>query len=170
MEFVCPHCSQAVQVEPLAGAQMFICPTCGGEFLVAGQDGSMEPAEVVSVEESSDRADELDGVRIRQLSQAKRAAIRGRSMCLIGAMFCIVGAIQLGIDVVRDMLSRQNNWLTAMYLLVAIGLLILAGVLLRKARELNVEAKRSSLPPPTSKPDFSTLDDGSQRWKDLEKL
>jgi len=32
------------------------------------------------------------------------------------------------------------------------------------------EANESRIAPPSAPPDFSTLGDGSQRWKDLDKL
>jgi hypothetical protein len=45
-----------------------------------------------------------------------------------------------------------------------------AGYFGSRARELRREAKASALPEPTTPPDFSTLDDGSKHWKNLEDV
>jgi hypothetical protein len=41
---------------------------------------------------------------------------------------------------------------------------------MRRAIVLHREATQSYLKDPTTTPDFSTLSDGSQRWKNLEDL
>ena len=39
-----------------------------------------------------------------------------------------------------------------------------------RAIALHREAKKSALPDPTTPPDFSMLDNGSQRWKRLDEV
>lgn len=169
-DYVCPGCSQTVHVLPAAQAQLYACPACGNEFIVAGQDGSTDLPSDEPVVEVRDRSAELDNVRIRQLSQAKRAANRARSFCLIGMLFSIVGTVQLIIRVISDGVHHRAGLLTGIYALVAIVLATLAVILYRKSRGFAAEARRSTLHPPDHPPDFTTLGDGSQRWRDLEKL
>jgi predicted RNA-binding Zn-ribbon protein involved in translation (DUF1610 family) len=168
VDYICPNCSQTVQVTPSDEAQLYSCPACGNEFVVAGADGSTELSESTKDQAHDDRSDKLDNIRIRQLSQVKRATNRARSIGLIVVLFCAVAAIQVGINVVRDVWTGQNSWKTGLYCLI-VALLAWVGVSLwRKTRQLRAESGSSSILPPEKPPDFSNLDDGSRRWKELE--
>jgi hypothetical protein len=114
---------------------------------------------------------ELDGLRIRQLTALRRGAIRARSWCLITAVVCIVGTVQLLINTVQIM-SRNHSWTwrATAYLLVAIGGCIAAIISLRRAQILKREIDKPLLDDPSTPPDFSTLSDGTQRWKSLENI
>lgn len=117
------------------------------------------------------RAAELDGLKIRQLSSLRRGAIRARSWCLIAAGVGAVGAVQLVIKAVRNIRHAHALTLRAVgFLLFAVVGTLLAIALLRRAAALKREVGKSSLPAPVTPPDFSTLNDGSERWKDLEDM
>lgn len=159
--YLCPHCSQTVQIMPADVAAEWTCPHCGQTFVVGESSESLD---------DGGRADELDGVRIRQLSHARRSAYRARSFCLIGALFCAVGVVQLTLDLLAAVLRHEAGWLSVALAIVD-GLLLWGMLhLLRAARRLGIEARRSTLEPTDHPPDFSSLGDGSQRFDDLEKM
>jgi hypothetical protein len=121
--------------------------------------------------EKSDHPPELDGLRIRQLTALRRGAIRSRSWCLITAAVCIVGTVQLLINIVQVIRYEHSLGLRAMgYLLVAIGGCIAAIFSIWRAQILKREIDKPLLDEPKNPPDFSTLSDGSERWKSLENI
>ena len=132
-----------------------------------------------AADETSDAAaaaaahrDELDGVRIRQLAAVRRGAFRARSYALVVTAGCIVVAIQLLFMTVEA--ARGGGWglMTTGYVLFAVALLLVAAHFGRRVRELSEELNAPApLPPePPGGPDFSTLSDGSQQWKNLEDI
>jgi hypothetical protein len=108
------------------------------------------------------RSDELDGLRIRRLAAVRKAAYRARSYCIIASVACLVLAIQLGWTAVHRKSAVPG--------LIAIAAVICCVSLLKRSRRLHREATQSSLEIPAIPPDFSTLSDGSQRWKDLDNI
>src|SRR5688500_20375866 len=81
-----------------AGEQAHHPPENPGE---ATPNDAHEPGE-------DERADELDGLRIRQLSALRRGAYRGRSYALIGVGACVVTAIQLLLMMIAHV--RGRGW------------------------------------------------------------
>ncbi|MGD1276417.1 MAG: hypothetical protein ABR964_04240 [Tepidisphaeraceae bacterium] len=115
-------------------------------------------------------SDELDGMRIRRLAALRRAAYRSRSYCLIALGVCLVGAVQLVINAIHR-LWLGGGWVRpVLYVMAAAGLLALGTWCAHLAVKFGRQAKQSSILPPTSPPDFSILDDGSQRTRHLEQL
>jgi hypothetical protein len=114
-------------------------------------------------------SDELDGIRIRRLAAERRAAYRARSHCIIGAAACFVLELQLVWMLWRRSSTAFGPWAFAYY---ATAVLAAAGVLYfsRRAMQLHREANRRVLDEPVTPPDFSTLSDGSQRWKNLDDI
>ena len=112
--------------------------------------------------EPHDREHELSELRIRAIAYERRAATRTGSYFLIAACGCLVGAAQFVYLSIRD--SRP------MRMIVAALLLILAITLGLRARSIRQRARQSSIPQPPAEPDFSTLSDGSQQWKNLEEI
>jgi hypothetical protein len=112
---------------------------------------------------------ELDALRIRQVSQARRSALRAAAYCRVGALVCAACAV--------DLLGRSAYWFfahgavllpLALYGLPTALLAVLVRWLLLKAGRLSHEAG-SGLPLTSSAPpDFSTLGDGSQRAGSIE--
>src|SRR5947208_2170169 len=78
--FTCPHCQREVAVDPAEPHPFIRCPYCGGEFAVPREapEEDDEEAEARRRDEAAREA-ELDGMRIKQISANRRAAIRARS-------------------------------------------------------------------------------------------
>ena len=168
--YACPHCAQAVEVAVGTGALLVACGNCGGEFVVAGPDGSTELS-VPLAEVPVDHEDELDGLRIRQMVVARRAAYRSRSYCFIGLAICVVGSVQLVLNAVGLLRSGGGRGKAVAYLLVVAAAVMaitwLTGRIIALTREIRQSAVASS---PSAPPDFSPLSDGSQQWQNLERL
>jgi hypothetical protein len=164
MRVVCPHCGLELEVGPAEGERAVECPACGGEFVVPGPDGVPEY-------ESAERPEpELDALRVRQIVMARRAAIRGRTYMLLGAMLCAVGLAKLVTMIVPAV--RQEGWSRYAIGCGIFAVLAAMGAIycLRRAAELNKESKSTPLPESATPPDFTTLSDGSQHVRNLEAL
>ena len=120
----CPHCAEAIECTLADRPQIASCPYCSGAFMLPAADGSTLPVARVDGEsqfvvddtaaaerrrEERDR-NELDGLRIRQIAVARRAANRSRSYCLMIAFAAVVGAIQLAWNSVH--MLRHDGWNT----------------------------------------------------------
>jgi hypothetical protein len=114
--------------------------------------------------------DELDGLRIRQLAALRRAAYRSRSYCFIAFAAAVVAAIQLIVNAVHHLQWHQSIRRPLLYLCAAITLLVAARFFALLTLKFHREANPPPLPPPTTKPDFSPLGDGSHHAKNLEQL
>lgn len=121
--------------------------------------------------ESTDARDaELDGLRIRRISQSKRSCHRAHSYALIGGFACVVIFAQL----IYLIISRvQNSGVSSA--VVAYALMIPLSVwsalfFFRRAGKYKVEAESNRLNDPAMPPDFSTLSDGSQRWDNFDRI
>ena len=115
------------------------------------------------------REDDLDALRIRQITRSRRSAYRSRGYLLIGSAVCAVLALQL----IWISVSRFREGLKvagAAFVMAAIVLFALASKALSRAHQLKREANASALSDPKTPPDFSQLSDGSQSWKNLEDI
>lgn len=166
--YPCPHCGGALEGAPGEVAQVLQCPYCQQPFILPAADGSTLPvAQAVESQEVEEKRDDLDGLRIRNISLLRRTAYRGRSYCLIGMILCSAAGVQL---LVRAG-GAMWRWGQPLYA-VAYGLgAILAGVVAvrfyRRAAAYGQEARQSALSNPSAPPDFTSLQDGSQHWKSL---
>jgi hypothetical protein len=166
--FACPQCGAALDVTPTDVPQEIACPHCATLTVIPAVAGGVAPPDASAPVD--DREDELSGVRIRQLSAARRAAYRSRSHCVVGALACVVAVVQLTWNGIRSLLASGFGARPIAYLLVA-GIAVWGAVFFfRKAMELDREAKRSDLPAATTEPDFTPLSDGSQQWKNLDEV
>ena len=152
-EYACPSCGQPVAVTPRRDEQIIACPSCAGEFTV--------PAAAVETDETTERDEQLDGLRIRQLATARRAAYRARSYAIIAATVCLVATGQFLWTVRTAPLKHVLFAATALAGFVYFGRLV---------RRLHHEATRSMDREPTTSPDFTGLGDGSEPWKKLEDV
>lgn len=155
--YTCPHCGEAVTIEPSDVSSLVTCPHCAGEF-IASDDVP---------EEDRRRDAELDGMRVRQIALVRRAEIRTQSYLIVVAVGCAAGAAQCLFNIVRSHRSTSR-----IAILSAIMLATTWGAVLcfRKARRIGRELKRPLIEEPIVPPDFSELGDGSQQLKDLENL
>jgi hypothetical protein len=129
-----------------------------------------DPSSDTACNEEPRDQQELDGLRIRQVSQARRAAMRMRSYSLITAAACAVGSVDLAWRAARRYWIDGIGARLILYLLAAGGLAWLGWKMFSKAQAWGREARQSSLPEPASPPDFSTLSDGSHIVKNLEDM
>jgi hypothetical protein len=162
--YECPHCGQAVEASPQSESQLVHCPGCGGEFVIPAAD---TPAEEVQADHE---LGELDSLRMRHIVVVRRAAIRSRTYCIVGAIGCLMAAVKLGLMTFSDV--RRTGWHLRQALYVLLGAAAVYGMafLLQRAARWNRESRASVLPEPSSPPDFSTLSDGSQHARNLEKM
>ena len=115
-------------------------------------------------------ADQLNSLRIRQFATARRAAYRARSYAFIAAIVCAIAVVQLVWLTIRDVGAAGWGRQPIGYALFAVIASIGIGYFISRAIALHREATRSALPDPKDPPDFSTLDNGSKRWKNLEDV
>jgi len=183
----CPHCGVFIDAARGPDPRVLTCPSCSQSFILPAADGSTlaiadvsragGPRPFVIDDSPSDEAveelksnDELDGLRIRQISTARRAAYRARSYLLIGCMACAVGAGECIWKAVEHF--RRSGFATAsqLYVSAAIVLAALGVFMFRRSQRMAREADSTMLQQPDNPPDFSSLHDGSRRWKDLENM
>ena len=115
------------------------------------------------------KEDDLDGLRIRQITRSRRSAYRSRGYLLIGSA---VGAV-LALQLIWISISRFREGLKvagAGFVMAALVLFALAWRALSRAHQLKREANASALSDPKAPPDFSQLRDGSESWKNLEDI
>jgi hypothetical protein len=121
-------------------------------------------------EASDDRSAELDGLKIRQLATLRRAAYRSRSHAVIAMVVCVVAVGQAGVLLVQHLRQIGVGPRVPVYIAFIVAGAYGAIYFMRRALALHREATQTRVENPTSPPDFSTLSDGSQRWKNLEEL
>ena len=170
--FRCPGCDEEVDVPAESLGQLVRCPYCNADFFAAdGQTHEMVVDDTPPADDDAAPPDELDAVRVRQLSTLRLATLRSRSWCLIGLLLSATTAADLfGKAAIWAWdLHRWGWWPTWVSLagLTAAALAVTAG---RAARRLGREAALSTLPEPTTPPDFSTLGNGADRWRRLEEV
>ena len=162
--YACPACGSAVT--PASDRpNLLICPACQCEsFVPAGE----EPADEETVEAPGD--DEIDSARIRRLATERRSINRTASYFLVATGVCVVAIGQLAWMTIQHV--RAVGWTPRPigYFLFIVLAAWGAWHFGRRAAVLRGEAKASVLPEPTTPPDFSTLDDGSKYWKNLEDV
>ena len=165
--FACPQCGAALDATPGAEPQEWTCPQCGTLVVIpAVEDAAEAPAD----DTTPARDDELNALRIRQLTTARRTAYRARSYCVVGALVCVVAVVQLAWTAVRLITTTDLRLRAVAYALVAIVAAWGAVYFFRKAMAFDREAKQSAQAEPMGQPDFSTLSDGSQQWRNLEDI
>lgn len=168
--FTCPHCQQEVAVDPVEPHPFIICPYCGNEFAVP-QPGEVVAEETPDAEATDPREDELNGIRIKQIAAGRRAAIRGISYLWVGVFACVavVGGL---IQKAYQRVSHERRWDLRTFAFIggAAVTFSLAGYFYRNLRALKREVDKPLLDEPTTPPDFSTLSDGTQQWKNLDDV
>ena len=121
---------------------------------------------------ANDDVGELDSLRMRHIVVIRRAAMRSRTYCIVGAGGCLIGAIKLILMTVAEV--RRFGWHLRQisFVLFAVAAFFGVSYFLGRAAHWNRESRRSAadtsddLPPP----DFSTLSDGSQHARNLEDI
>jgi hypothetical protein len=162
-----------VDVNPDSIGQSIECPHCQQPFMATNDplQTIVDDTEPEPEDEPVESDAELDENRIKQVSALRRSLYRGRSYCIVGVIACVVTAIQLVINTVLKAREEGFGSKPIGYVICTIVLLIAASFLLRKAQAIQTELTNLHHPEqPAGDPDFSTLSDGSQRWKNLEDM
>lgn len=173
--FNCPYCDHAIPVEQGDEPQEVQCENCGGLVVIPSLDGRTEVEDEVGQERllhGPVREDELDGLKVRNLSVARRATIRARTYALVAAVGCIYAIIK-SITGAADVV-RVNGWSIRPVVYIFLGVVLVFGLLhfLRRFFRLTRELKTPDHHEdgPLAPPDFTKLSDGSQYWKNLDGM
>jgi len=162
--YSCPACGTPVTPQP-GRPNLLICPSCRCESFVP------EPEPPLDYEPPPGlHADEMDAARIRRLATERRSINRTASYFIVAAGVCVVGIAQLLWMTIQHV--RALGWTPRPvgYLLFVVLAAWGGWHFGSRASALHREAKTSALPEPAAPPDFSTLDDGSKHWKNLEDV
>jgi DNA-directed RNA polymerase subunit RPC12/RpoP len=172
-QYDCPACGKAVAASD-PSQSVLQCPDCGQQFFVPAP-----PDADSALNEEQDRDDdaaeearreaELSELRISQVANLRRGAIRSRSWFIVGAVAGVVGAAQFIYFAIAKYRTGQRAG-PLRDLLCAVVLLAIVPYFTRRIRQLGHEIAESRLKDPIAPPDFSTLSDGSQRWTNLDQL
>jgi hypothetical protein len=166
LTYPCPGCGAAIRPQR-DRPNLLICPACRCEsFVPAAEDDAEDGGESAKIA----RADEIDAARIRRLAIERRSINRTASYFIVAAGVCLVAIAQLAWMTIQHV--RAIGWTPRPigYLLFIVLAVWGAWYFGSRAMALHREAKASVLPEPTTPPDFSTLDDGSKHWKNLEDV
>jgi uncharacterized Zn-finger protein len=168
----CPGCAEAVEIDRTLG-RTFTCPYCSSAFRLEGDDedddGEAERRELARRDE-----EELDGLRIRQFTAARRAAYRQRSYLIVALGGCAVATGQL-LWMTYQHVGRAGWQAKPLgYLLFALASAVAAIMLARQVRLMSAALATSALAPQRDatlrEPDFTPLSDGRDRWEKLNDV
>jgi len=177
----CPHCQSPLDDATKVDGDIVECQTCHQLVATISSERPDNDADVDPSDHDAERAaaerrlqikqsEELSGLRIRNLSVAKRAAIRQRSYFIVGAWACLVVVGQCVSSIASHVITSQLALLDGVYTLLGMVCFWSIFYFLRQALRLRTEIEASQLAEPLTPPDFSTLSDGSQMAKNLEEV
>lgn len=173
-QYACPECGELVLPPTEAGNAILICSSCSAQFFRSSEpDADTDSVEHASADDESShdrRESELNAIRIRQLSALRRGAYRSRSYCIIAAVTLMVAAVKLALMTVQHVRHAGLQARPLAYVFGIIAASIGFSFFAQRIHEFNHELSQPTLPEPTEPPDFSTLSDGSQRWRNLEQM
>jgi uncharacterized Zn finger protein (UPF0148 family) len=169
----CPECGRPVDASTALNPGLLQCPFCHAQFFAA--DNEDEETDDPDHDELSDERQrqaehQLSELHIRQVRDLRRGANRTRSWFVIGAVVAAMVTAELIVMTVQFV--RLYGWhaLAIGYLFAAAAALMISLRFVQKAVETTREIRAMVMPEPVTPPDFSPLDNGSQRWKNLEEL
>jgi hypothetical protein len=168
----CPHCGALVtrQVVPTDVIEQHVvveqdvatCPTCGRDFSWPVETGS-------ALEEPADDHT-LSAKRVRLLSATKRSILRTRTYALVGAGLAFAATLLLLGKFITGYQREGLGYRQVAFLVVATAALAASRQLARLCYRLTKALNATTLPEPTTPPDFTPLDNGSGRWRNLEDV
>jgi len=172
-QYSCPECGHLVDSPADENQRLLECPACRAQFFIVSDDEPSESEDESQTRRDKDESDpqrELSELHIRQVRDLRRGANRTRAWFVFAALGCVVVAAQFG--VFAGEFVSKNGWrlLPMGFILAALAVLMLGARFVRRAAETTREIRQMIVPPPSSPPDFSTLSDGSQRWKNLDDM
>jgi hypothetical protein len=170
--FACPGCTEAIDVPAESAGKLVRCPYCNTHFFASAEQADQPVVDDTTPESTDiDRESAFNKLRIANYTALRMGAIRARSWWLIAMVLAILIVLDMMANAALyvAMFHRWGVWPT---LRVVIGVLCtkFAAHAWRRAAALHREISKSAIPEPTTPPDFSTLDDGSDRLKQLENI
>jgi hypothetical protein len=168
----CPGCEEEVDIAPEAAGRLVRCPYCNTDFFASAEQSHEPVVDDTSSEQlEQDRANAFDKMRIRNYMALRMSAVRVRSWWLIGFWTASLLMLDMAGRIAMYLVYFHRwGWSPTINLLIATGEFLFARHCRKRAAELKKEIDHSSIPEPTTPPDFSTLNDGTDRWKDLENV
>jgi DNA-directed RNA polymerase subunit RPC12/RpoP len=170
--FHCPGCNEEVEVAPETVGNLVRCPYCNTDFFASPEhlhqpvvdDTASELAEL-------DRQAAFDKLRIENFTALRMGAIRARSWWMIAMCLALLTALDMiGRAVIYVTVFRSWGVEPILRAVVAGSMLTFAKHARKRAADFKREIEQSAIPEPATPPDFSTLSDGVDRWKDLENV
>ncbi len=169
---ICPECEEQIEVD-LSPEQTFRCPYCNAPFFMEGDEPiTLDEDDPERLELERRKAEELDGLRIRQLSQLRRSEYRQRSYAVTGLIACFI-LIGQAIWMANAHIAERGWELKVVgYIVFALMAVILGYWLTKVVKQLSARIAEhpSTLPDPSREPDFTLLSDGSNRWEKLNDV
>jgi hypothetical protein len=178
---LCPDCGHAYQHPGRFTSGFLDCPACHAQFLAPDatprediyDDTEEEPDDVEDPEALRRRQEELHYFRVRNSVLTERRMIaRTRTYYLIGAVAFFVAGVQTAVMTYKYVYLWHFGWRAKPigYVFTTISALLASLLFARRSAALSRELARPALEEPETPPDFSTLGDGSERWKNLEAM
>lgn len=179
----CPACGNDVGVTLSEAARIEPCPHCGQPMILPSVDGSFEvPDAPFVIDDEPDAEDDaaamerlrqereqrLNALRVAALTAERRALHRRWTFAIGLGVVLAVGAVH-GVLLIFRNNDEPTQRLVAVAVL-SVGALYFAIRSFRRAAALSRELKRPMQTDPDAEPDFTPLSDGSQQWKNLEKM
>lgn len=170
----CPECGRPVDTVTALSPGLLQCPFCHAQFFAGIDEEEEETAEpdhdTLADERHRQAEHELSELHIRQVRDLRRGANRTRSWFIFGAI--VAAMVSAELIVMSIQFVRLYGWhaLAVGYLFAAAAGLMVSLRFVQKAVETTREIRAMVMPEPVTPPDFSPLDNGSQRWKNLEEL
>jgi hypothetical protein len=168
--FACPGCAEEVDVPAESAGRLVRCPYCNTDFFAsAGQSHEAVVDDTNPELTELDRLAAFDKLRIQNHTKLRMAAIRARSWWLIALVLALLVEVDMVINAIVYLWAHSWGWAILRLILGTIAFLA-ARHAHRRAAEFKLESQQSALEEPTVPPDFSTLNNGSDRWKELENI
>lgn len=173
---MCPDCGDAFDASAIDGP-VGVCPRCGSQFFAQTVTMAADEADVAD-DTNDTREEELDALRIRQLSTLRRVAYRTRSYLIVG----VAGGLVFAADLVyyATLRFRHAGGMSPGVIgrLAAVIVCLAASFYFaKKAMSLHREIQadlaareREEQEIAKNPPDLSQLSDGSQHARNLEKM
>ena len=175
---VCPECGHTYEHEGRLNSGFLQCPACAAQFFAPDtsvrEDEVRDDAEPDEPQEDREsalkRQEDLHYLRIRQAVLTERRSLaRTRTWYVVGAVGCLVAAEELLRLTYAYVFTQNLGWRLKPigYVFAAVAALLGAVTFFRRVLAINRDLARPALEEPETQPDFSTLGDGSERWKSL---
>jgi hypothetical protein len=170
--FQCPGCDEEVDVAAELAGQLVKCPYCNSEFFASHDQLHAHVVDDTFEEKTElDRESAFDKLRIENYTALRMGAIRSRSWWIIACFLSFMTMLDmLGKSIIFVCLYHTWGIYPSLRILCAIGVFPLAKHAWRRAEDFKREIEKSAIPEPTTPPDFSTLGNGNDQWKNLENV